>query len=187
MVRSNTRFEYKKCKIALTILSLIFLFSFNSGDYCSTSCYCKNCENTANHEPSRRAAVQSIFVRNIQSMLEENGDVVNSKRCKCAKSHCLKKYCVCFNAGEHCSDRCLCKECKNKPESMLLANAKQKQLFAFKKAGQDEDVYTASSTNTQASYEEVYTIDTKNLCRICSGQNIVSIFNPKPTNRLIKF
>lgn len=34
-------------------------------------------------------------------------------QCKCDKSNCLKRYCVCFQAGGVCGESCKCKGCKN--------------------------------------------------------------------------
>jgi len=37
--------------------------------------------------------------------------------CKCSRSQCLKKYCVCFSAGRPCTDACLCcDDCLNTDE-----------------------------------------------------------------------
>jgi hypothetical protein len=34
-------------------------------------------------------------------------------RCRCDRSGCLKRYCVCFAAGGTCAPDCKCKDCKN--------------------------------------------------------------------------
>ena len=34
-------------------------------------------------------------------------------RCRCDRSGCLKRYCVCFAAGGLCAPDCKCKDCKN--------------------------------------------------------------------------
>lgn len=36
--------------------------------------------------------------------------------CKCQKSHCLKRYCSCFNRNLHCSPACVCDSCYNQLE-----------------------------------------------------------------------
>ena len=40
--------------------------------------------------------------------------VVHSTGCGCSKSACLKRYCECFSLGIACSDKCRCRNCKNK-------------------------------------------------------------------------
>lgn len=41
------------------------------------------------------------------------GAASHAKGCNCRKSHCLKKYCECFQASIPCSPKCRCLECRN--------------------------------------------------------------------------
>lgn len=35
------------------------------------------------------------------------------ERCECRNSKCENKYCVCFTAGNKCTTKCLCENCRN--------------------------------------------------------------------------
>lgn len=40
-----------------------------------------------------------------------NEDEVNG--CRCNKTKCKKKYCVCYRANKQCSIKCTCTKCDN--------------------------------------------------------------------------
>ena len=39
--------------------------------------------------------------------------VQNLTFCTCKKSHCQKKYCLCYDRGVKCGEFCACIECNN--------------------------------------------------------------------------
>jgi len=44
-----------------------------------------------------------------------NSNIVDTKSliCTCQNSECSKNYCICYNYGLSCSDKCRCQNCKN--------------------------------------------------------------------------
>ncbi len=49
-------------------------------------------------------------------------------KCRCDKSGCLKRYCVCFAAGGICGPDCVCKGCENNESTAELKSARQEAI-----------------------------------------------------------
>ncbi|QDZ17601.1 Tesmin/TSO1-like CXC domain-containing protein [Chloropicon primus] len=111
--RSSCAGERCNCKKSKCLK--LYCECFAGGRFCSGECLCKDCGNT----PSNKKVVDETR-RSIQSRdpLAFQPTILSGQRhkkgCHCKRSHCLKKYCECFQAGIKCSELCRCEECHNK-------------------------------------------------------------------------
>ncbi|KAI5066820.1 hypothetical protein GOP47_0017348 [Adiantum capillus-veneris] len=121
----------KNCKCKKSKCLKLYCECFAAGVYCIDICNCRDCYNKPEFEETVLGTRQQIESRNPLAFLpkiirasdtppaqgEENNDTPASARhkrgCNCKKSHCLKKYCECYQAGVGCADGCRCEGCKN--------------------------------------------------------------------------
>lgn len=77
---------------------------FQSGKLCTDSCECVDCQNNDEHK-------EQVELKRLE--YSQKNPEATECRCTCKKSHCVKKYCECFLAGQKCGINCNCKECFN--------------------------------------------------------------------------
>lgn len=98
---SDSRKRICSCKKSRCLK--LYCECFAAGDLCD-GCKCVECANDGHHEAQRLAAVDNIKQRNSNAFApkivdeEEQHKAVgaHARGCRCKKSHCLKKYCECF-------------------------------------------------------------------------------------------
>mmetsp|Transcript_34320 Transcript_34320/g.61617 ORF Transcript_34320/g.61617 Transcript_34320/m.61617 type:complete len:897 (-) Transcript_34320:68-2758(-) len=121
------------CKCVKSKCLMLYCECYRQGITCNDDCVCIDCKNTKEHARAKKSdhtnqgntnatgsgemdghlpAVTSHLMRRDRAL-----DKVKLKKgsgCSCKNSNCLKKYCVCFNAGIECNvGRCKCIDCKN--------------------------------------------------------------------------
>lgn len=111
----------RTCHCKKSMCLKLYCDCFSAGMYCS-NCSCAECMNkpeNADTVMQRRVQIQTrdpdAFQRKIQAVA--GGGVAEKARhmrgCNCRRSHCLKKYCECYQGGVKCGDHCKCLECQN--------------------------------------------------------------------------
>ena len=78
---------------------------------CWDDCSCKGCKNNEANSAIRKKAIADVLQRRPDAFEPRNkkGDI--DEGCRCKKSKCLKKYCLCYSAGEYCDrSKCRCRD-----------------------------------------------------------------------------
>jgi hypothetical protein len=114
---NNAQTSEQTCRCKSSMCLKLYCVCFASGSVCSDACACKGCHNR-HGEPRRQQAIESCLERNPKTfkpkvVVDAGAGAVHSRGCKCQRSHCLKKYCECRQAGVRCGEHCRCVGCKN--------------------------------------------------------------------------
>lgn len=97
-------------------------------NYCDpSSCNCSQCHNVVEHEDTRTEAIRITKERNSLAFKTKisQQEQHHLTGCHCKNSHCLKKYCECFNGGALCGGNCKCQSCQNYSGSIELAKTRE--------------------------------------------------------------
>lgn len=87
---------------------------FCSSQTCGDTCKCSDCHNQPERAQQIETARGMILKRNPKAFTS-TPRYLQTSSCNCRKSHCLKKYCECYNSSLKCGVNCTCWECKNRP------------------------------------------------------------------------
>lgn len=99
---------------------------FAANGICGVTCRCSDCENRSFDSSYRIKAINELLQRNPSAFvpklktiavtnLTDGNELAHRVGCRCRKSHCLKKYCECYQGKAVCQAICTCLECHNYP------------------------------------------------------------------------
>ena len=119
----------KRCTCKKSRCLKLYCECFAGGEYCGVACQCVSCMNTVEHKAQVELAKEQVLARtpgafapkvvvtgkagNDGSSDGDGDELAHNRGCRCRRSHCLKKYCECFQSGVKCSKLCKCVECLN--------------------------------------------------------------------------
>lgn len=103
-----------RCRCQKSRCLQLYCDCFQSGSTCKDDCRCKSCGNTTSNR-KRQEIIDDILARRPEAFMLRAAPETGVG-CRCKKSKCLKLYCACFKAGNHCGEECICTDCANTGE-----------------------------------------------------------------------
>lgn len=103
-----------RCRCQKSRCLKLYCDCFQSGSTCKDDCRCKSCGNTTSNR-KRQEIIDDILARRPEAFMLRAAPETGVG-CRCKKSKCLKLYCACFKAGNHCGEECICTDCANTGE-----------------------------------------------------------------------
>jgi len=131
----NSNEEFKsKCNCKKSRCLKLYCECFAASRYCD-SCNCFDCNNIEAYDSVRDEAIKLTKERNPMAFqskvtLKKGPLVYHIQGCNCKQTHCLKKYCECFQGNAFCGSNCKCKSCSNFEGSHALEETRMSNASA---------------------------------------------------------
>ena len=87
---------------------------FSKGETCNSLCKCVKCHNTiTKYDDSHSNSNSNILFITHNTKKFTKYKEIHNYCCSCKKSHCVKRYCICYQNGKACNANCKCISCNN--------------------------------------------------------------------------
>ncbi|KAL4460025.1 hypothetical protein ABPG74_003551 [Tetrahymena malaccensis] len=178
--------DFCKCKKSKCLK--LYCECFLRGNYCNDQCICTECGNNDKNLEEREKAIEEAKTRNsdafnLKFKITNNATVTHKKGCNCKRTHCLKKYCECYNAGLKCTDNCKCEGCKNTQDGlkMGLSGGGNSGVNMLTKADEDCNSSEINSQMLQSIDYQLQQGPTERKISMCSSTGTSGLQNRKRT------